>query len=123
MWDGIDRRRFPRAHYKCLIDIKKKEKTRPLATHTENIGSGGICVVVDENLGLFQGVSLELDLEDTSGTRIVCTGTVVWVVKKRGMREKAKELYDTGIEFIDIKEPDRKRVSAIVEGIIRKSTA
>jgi len=123
MWDGIDRRRFPRAHYKCLIHIKKSEKSRPFATHTENLGSGGICVVVEENLGLFQGVSLELDIEDTTGTRVACTGTVVWVIKKREMGEKSKEMYDTGIEFIDIKENDRKRISAIVGTIIKKSAS
>ena len=123
MWDGIDRRRFPRAHYKCLIRIMKREKSRPIATYTENIGAGGLCVIVNENLGLFQGVSLELDLEDTAGSRIACTGTVVWVVRKREAGEKPKELYDTGIEFIDIKEEDRKRISVIVDGIIKKSSA
>ena len=121
MWDGIDRRRFPRAHYKCLIYIKKKENSKPISVYTENIGAGGICVLVDENMGLFQGVKLELDLGDKSGERIACTGTVVWVVKQREPGGKTKELYDTGIEFIDIKEADRKLISSVVDGIIGKS--
>ena len=115
MWDGIDRRKFPRAHYKCLISIGTKSSTKTISTHTENIGAGGICVILNEDLGLFQGVNLELDLANGVTTNVACSGTVVWVVKKHSMRQKENVQFDTGIEFVDMDEGGRGRISKIVD--------
>ncbi len=117
MWTGIDRRKFPRASYKCLISIKRRLTSKSIATHTENIGAGGICVIIREDLGLFQGVDLEVYLEDSSH-EVKCGGTVVWVVKKSQSRQKKALLYDTGIEFIDIRPEDRDRISSLVDIIL-----
>ena len=118
MWNGINRRKFPRASYKCLITIKKRLTAKTISTHTENIGAGGICVMIKEDLGLFQGVDLELFLEDTRPP-IKCGGTVVWVVKKSEPKQKGSYIYDTGIEFIDVRPEDRDRISEAVEGILK----
>lgn len=115
MWDGINRRRFPRVHYKCVIRLQKKESSKTIATNTENIGAGGICVILDEDLGLFQGVNLEIDLESGLPSNIKCSGTIVWVVKKREIKDKGITKYDTGIEFVDIDEKSAQRVAEIVE--------
>jgi len=119
MWNGINKRKFPRANYKCLITIRKRLNSKTLSTHTENIGAGGICVVVSEDLGLFQGVDLELYIDDGK-PQIKCGGTVVWVVKKSDPKRKSVYQYDTGIEFIDIRPEDRERISGIVEDILKK---
>ncbi|MDP2912595.1 MAG: PilZ domain-containing protein [Candidatus Omnitrophota bacterium] len=120
MWNGINRRKFPRASYKCLIAIKKRLTSKTISTHTENIGAGGICVIIKDDLGLFQGVDVELYLED-SAPPIRCGGTIVWVVKKSDAKHKGVHLYDTGIEFIDIRPEDRDRVSEVVEDILQSS--
>ena len=117
MWNGINRRRFPRANYKCLITIKKRLTSKTISTETENIGAGGICVIIKEDLGLFQGVDVELNLNDTHPP-IRCGGTVVWVVKKGEPSKKGSYLYDTGIEFIDMRPEDRERISEVVEEIL-----
>lgn len=117
MWDGINRRKFPRANYKCLIGIKRRLTSKTISTETENIGAGGICVIIKEDLGLFQGVDLELFL-DEGKPPIKCGGTVVWVVKKSSPK-KTVYLYDTGIEFIDIRPEDREKISEIVEEILK----
>lgn len=119
MWNGINRRKFPRANYKCLITIKKRLTAKTISTQTENIGAGGICVIIKEDLGLFQGVDLELYLEDNRPP-MKCGGTVVWVVKKSEPSRKGSYLYDTGVEFIDIRPEDRERVSEVVEAILKK---
>ncbi len=119
MWNGIDRRKFPRANYSCLITIKKRLTAKTISTHTENIGAGGICVLVKEDLGLFQGVDLEINLEDMSPT-VKCGGTIVWVVKKANPKSKGNVLYDTGVEFIDIRPADQDRITGIVESILKK---
>jgi hypothetical protein len=119
MWNGINRRKFPRANYKCIITIKKRLTAKTISTHTENLGAGGICVLIKEDLGLFQGVDLEIMLED-SNTPVKCGGTVVWVVKKSEPKQKASYLYDTGIEFIDIRPEDRDRITAVVDLILKR---
>jgi len=119
MWNGINRRKFPRANYKCLIAIKKRLTSKIISTQTENVGAGGICVIIKEDLGLFQGVDLELYLEDNRPP-IKCGGTIVWVVRKTDPKLKGIYLYDTGIEFIDIRPEDRERISEIVENILKE---
>lgn len=115
MWDGIDRRKFPRIHCRCLLYIKKADSTKTISAHTENIGAGGICVVLNEDLGLFQSVNLEITLENGIHSNIKCSGTVVWVVKKRLIKEKDALQYDTGIEFVGINKEAGNRISEIIE--------
>ena len=118
MWDGINRRRFPRANYKCSITIKSSgEAPKVIKTMTENIGIGGICVGLKEDLDLFKNVELEVALNDNDSP-ITCNGSIVWVVKKTGSKNKETMVYDTGIEFIDIKEAYKKRILALVEKIL-----
>ena len=117
MWDGINRRKFPRANYKCLISIKRRLTSKTISTQTENIGAGGICVIIKDDLGLFQGVDLELYV-DEKNPPIKCGGTVVWVVKKASSK-KGSYLFDTGIEFIDIRPEDREKITELVEQILK----
>ena len=116
MWDsGVDRRKFPRAYVRCLIYMKKKDNARMISTHTENISVGGMCVILNEDLGLFQNVAIELYLKEGASDSVKCAGTVVWVVKKHGVKKEDPVLYDTGIEFADISDESRKKVSKVVE--------
>jgi len=101
-----------------LITIKKRLNAKTIATQTENIGAGGICVIIKDDLGLFQGVDLDIFING-DGPPIKCGGTVVWVVKK-STAKKAAYLYDTGIEFIDIRPEDRERITEVVEEILKK---
>ena len=119
MWNGINRRKFPRANYKCYITIKKRLTAKTISTRTENIGAGGICVMLKEDIGLFQGVDLEIFLDDNAPP-IKCGGTVVWVVKKHQLNQKDAYLYDTGVEFIDVRPEDRDRITEVVEMILTK---
>jgi len=118
MWDGINRRKFPRANYKCLISIKKRLTSKTISTQTENVGAGGICVLVNEDLGLFQGVDLELFITEGDNPPIKCGGTVVWVVKKSSAK-KGEHVFDTGIEFIDIRPEDREHITEVVDTIMK----
>lgn len=119
MWNGINRRKFPRANYKCIITIKKRLTSKTISTNTENLGAGGICVLLKEDLGLFQGTDLEILLDD-SNVPVKCGGTVVWVVKKGEPKQKSSYFYDTGIEFIDIRPEDRDRITSVVDSILKK---
>jgi c-di-GMP-binding flagellar brake protein YcgR len=112
MWQGMDRRQFPRADYRCRVTVFKKGKKEELSTHTQNIGIGGICVVLKKKLDKFHPVELLLHLEDKLPA-IRCDGRVVWVVK-------TKSIYDTGLEFISLAKKDSARIERIVEECLRK---
>jgi len=115
MWSGINRRKFPRVNYNCLINIEKPGSPETISTRTENIGEGGICVILYQDLGLFNGVNIEIKLDNGISSPLKCNGTVVWVVKKRGNTQDEDVTYDTGIEFIDLKDNDKMRIQNIVD--------
>ncbi|MBU2540280.1 MAG: PilZ domain-containing protein [Candidatus Omnitrophica bacterium] len=119
MWDGINRRRFPRADYPCQIKISKKKGKETLVSNTENVGCGGICTVLEKGLGLFSDVSLELDIKD-SQPPIKTVGTVVWVVRRHEIKKERPGFFDTGIEFKKLDAKDVARIEAIVNKCLQK---
>ncbi|MFA6636110.1 MAG: PilZ domain-containing protein [Candidatus Omnitrophota bacterium] len=120
VWEGINKRKFPRVSYKCLIRVTEEGVEDVIETFTENIGSGGICVVLEKRLGLFEKVFMQIFIEEGTN-QIECRGAVVWVVK-RSNSSLAGEAYDTGIEFQDLKVEDRKRIGALVDDILESET-
>ena len=93
--------------------------SKSISTQTENIGAGGICVIIKDDLGLFQGVDVELYLDETRPP-IKSGGPIVWVVKKPDPKPKSAYSHVTGVGFIDIRPEDRDKISEIVEEILEK---
>ncbi len=118
-WDGLNRRKFPRANYPCLIIIRHSHANpEAMLTHTENIGIGGVCTILKRGLKLFAPVELEIDLLDTN-THIKCEGKVVWSVQQRSPDDKKPGFYDTGIEFANINSKDAARIDEVVKRLIK----
>ena len=115
-WEGSNRRKFPRANYPCLVEIcdREGEVQDTILTHTENIGVGGICVILKKSLKLFTPVEVELDLLDL-GNHIKCKGKVVWNVKRKTTENKKPLFYDIGIEFEKLDDAENKRVQQIID--------
>lgn len=111
MWQGVDRREFPRADYPCKIEVFQKGQKSSFSTHTENIGVGGVCVVLEKELEKFSPVGLSLYLEDGQEA-VECDARVVWVVRR-------ENLFDVGIEFLDIKTKDVLRIERIVQECLK----
>jgi len=114
MWEGMNKRKFPRVRYPCKIVVFKKGGRDRFNTRTENIGLGGVCVSLDRELNKFSLVELALYLED-SQVPIECDARIVWVVKN-------EHKFDTGIEFLNIKEKDLIRVGRIVEECLKEQS-
>jgi len=113
-WEGLNRRKFPRVFYPCLITIRQDGETKSVfLTHTENIGIGGVCVILKKNIKLYAPVEIELDLMDM-GKHIRCAGKVMWAVRRMTEDDKKPLFYDLGVEFVDITDADRTRVSEVV---------
>ncbi|MCK5450995.1 MAG: PilZ domain-containing protein [Candidatus Omnitrophica bacterium] len=120
-WEGINNRQFPRVSYKCFIHVSKDGRDEVLETCAVNIGLGGIAVVLDSDLGLFENVFLEIFLGEDSAP-IHCEGKIVWVVKKYSKGGEGAITYDTGVEFENISSEGKERISVLVGEILRANT-
>ena len=114
MWQGIDERRFPRANYKCVVTIRQAGESTAIAAITENIGLGGICILLEKGLDIFSPVELDLNLEDGKGPLKV-RGTIVWVVRRRELRKGPS--FDTGVEFAELLAEDKARLEALLDKV------
>ena len=121
-WTGLNRRRFPRVNYPCLVTIRLDQGDKEaILTHTENIGVGGASIIINRNLKLFTPVEVEVDLLD-EGNHIICSGKIVWAIRRKVDESKKPLFYDMGIEFSDLKEADQKRLEVIVARLAQKMT-
>ena len=121
MWEGMNQRRFPRVNYECRIRVLSDSGGEVIDTMTENIGAGGMCVVLDKAFALFEKVSVDVFLDDKSSP-MTCLGSVVWVVRRHpagSSNASAGFRYDTGIEFSGFTIEDKNRISALVEYIMQ----
>ena len=121
MWDGADRRRFPRAEYPCLITIRKHTPSPfSILTHTENISLGGMRVIVGKRIEVMTDVDLEIDLMDTL-PNVTSDGTVSWVKEILPAQKGRSPSYEIGIQFITLKDEYRRRIQSIIEHLSSKS--
>ncbi|MEI7998195.1 MAG: PilZ domain-containing protein [Candidatus Omnitrophota bacterium] len=119
MWDGLNRRKFPRVIYPCLIKISSKaESKKNILTHTENVGIGGVCIIVKEEVKLFTDVEIEIDLLD-SIDHIKTLGKIVWVVRRKSMETIKPMFYDVGVEFVNLSEIQKSHLKETLERIIK----
>ena len=121
IWDGMNGRKFPRVSYKCRILVCRDDKESLIDTCIENIGQGGICVSLTEEIKIFDKVNLEVFIGEGQQP-VRCRGKVVWVVKGGSDKDPSAVLYDTGIEFIDLQKEDKGRIRKLVNDIIRSDT-
>ena len=113
-WDGLNRRKFPRVNFPCLVVIKQaQDKDNVLLTHTDNVGIGGVSVTLKHDLKVFCPVEVELDLMDFE-EHIQCQGKVVWNVRRKNNDEQKPLFYDIGIEFTSIEPNAQKRIDEAV---------
>ena len=121
-WEGLNRRQFPRASFPCLVKIFSNWTTvEPVLTHTENIGMGGICVVLRKSLEKLTLVRIEIDLMDGED-HIVCQAKVLWNVRRKAMDINKPFYYDIGIEYVDISNKGRQRLESVVAQIVKKES-
>ena len=117
MWDGVDRRKFVRAKYPCLITVRKDTPpVQAVFTHTEDISPGGVRVIIRKKIEVMAEVDLEIDLKDTL-QNVSLKGKIARVKEIPATQRDKAPRYDTAIQFIDLKDEDRQRIANIVKYI------
>ena len=115
----VERRRFPRLITSADVEytILEKKALQEKDTVSKNISAGGICLIAYEKVGLGSLLDLKIRLEDINETLEV-KGRVVWSSYFTFDADK-KDRYDLGIEFIEINESDRQKISKYILNITR----
>ena len=118
-WNGLNRRRFPRVIYPCMIKLSSKgHEAENILTHTENVGTGGVCLIVKKEVKLFTDVEVEIDLLDTDD-HIKTLGKVVWVVRRKAIEEVKPMFYDIGVEFSKMSNKDKEHLQKTIDLLIK----
>ena len=115
MWDGFNKRKFPRLNIHCEINIHSDSQKNPILANTENLGIGGVCVILDKALERFSKCRLRLDLNEKE---VDCEAKVVWIVPTREVKS-TKKRFDTGLEFVGL-EPEQL---TLLRSYIQKSVS
>jgi hypothetical protein len=119
MWDGFDKRQFPRLNLRCEISIKTNPASvSPLKAVTENLGIGGVAVILDQSVERFSQCHVRLELSPELAP-IEGTGKVVWTIPTADPNTKKKS-FDTGIEFVNLPAPDQELIRKFIQEKIRK---
>ena len=119
MWDGFNQRKFPRVNLQCEIIIQAEELAAPISTLTENVGAGGVCVILDKALERFSECRIRLHLDEKMPT-IDCSAKVVWAVPTQSLKSSKKK-FDTGLEFVKIESAGVQRIRDFIEARARKN--
>jgi hypothetical protein len=105
-----ERRASPRSSISCKISVTSDFRILVFNAGVENIGEGGIRIVLRERLDIAAPLDVELFLPD-KGKSIICSGEVIWVNEKIAGGEECS--FDAGIKFINISEEDRARIRSL----------
>jgi hypothetical protein len=121
-WEGMDRRKFPRVMYPCMVKVVSPNGPQQnILTHTENIGQGGLCVTVKNEIKLFTPVETEVDLLCID-EHVYPKGKVVWLVRRKSVEKNKPMFYDIGIEFTEISKRDQGCLKETLQLLIDKGT-
>lgn len=114
----IEKRKFPRADIICKISTVYAERLLVFEAHTENIGEGGIRVILSQRLNVPTVVELDLFFSENEAP-IRCKGEVVWAneIKPEGVNPR---LYDTGIKFTETIEQNKGFIHQLVRSLVSK---
>jgi len=120
-WEGLNRRQFPRINFPCLVVLNQSgsDNKETILCHTENVGSGGICIILKQPVKIFSEIALELDLQDMK-EHIKCRGKVVWNVRRKSHEANKPLYYDLGVEFIDLTAEHQARLKDVIARLVNK---
>lgn len=109
MRPSADRRRFPR----LLAQVYYRPAGPEFLHHrraARNVSLGGMRVYSDDELSIGTPVEIELLIDEQTTAR--CWARIAWIER---LGEDAGAVYDIGLEFTDMTEEDRSRLSRVLD--------
>lgn len=120
MWDGFNKRKFPRLNLRCEISIHPDKNIAGISAVAENVGVGGVCVILDQQLERFSGCRVRLELGDHT-PEINCAGKIVWAVPTQDSASSPRR-FDIGIEFVGLEASERELLRKFLQAQVQKET-
>ena len=117
----IEKRLYPRVNIVCKISAIFADRLLVFNTHTENVGEGGIRVILEERLNLSTMVDIELFLLDKE-LPIRCKGQVMWTAEIKPEKIKHRIFY-TGIKFTELSDHNKEEIRKLVEDVLVEERA
>lgn len=118
IWDGFNKRKYQRVHLTCDVVIHPQGKVKTYKAVTEDIGMGGVSVLLDDALERFDRCKISLEIKDGEPP-VQCMGRSVWVIPS-GNPKTSRKCFDTGIEFLEMDEFSRKRLQSFLTPSAKK---
>ena len=120
-WNGRERRQAIRINASFVVkySVKKKPYTK-LNAHMKDLSHGGMRLLINEKLEEGVLLLLEFNIPDTTDA-ISTEGKVIWTEGEFSERDEAgRRIFQTGIQFINIKTADKEKLVSYIEKIAEK---
>lgn len=116
-----ERRKYPRTYFN--IPIKLSHTNFDLVTETRNISGNGAYCSINESIEPMTKLKIILLIPVVKGgvkklKKVNCKGVVV---RKESVRENGNKAYHIGIFFNEIKESDRRALTAYINSTFKVS--
>ena len=108
-----ERRKFRRLNFICKVTAVFGERVLVFNSHTEDVGEGGVRVVLEDKLHISTQVEVSLFLAGKEDS-INCKGEVIWVREILPV-DVGPRFFHTGIKFLDITAADREILKRLLE--------
>ncbi len=108
-----ERRKFCRLNFICKVTAVFGERVLVFNSHTEDLGEGGVRVVLEEKLHVSTQVEVSLFLTDKE-VPVNCMGEVTWVREILPVN-LGPRFFHTGIKFLDITGSDQEIIKRTLE--------
>jgi c-di-GMP-binding flagellar brake protein YcgR len=110
-----EKRRFPRLAVNAEVEYAEltSEPVRTVTSASKNIGAGGVCIIAFKSI--LPGTALSLKFPIAQLREIVLAqARVVWCSPMRLSGVAAEDVFEVGLEFIEISEKDREKINRYV---------
>ncbi len=109
---GPERRRYPRLKAAVIEYYLLNGTATEEPSFTRDIGAGGISIIINEEVAVETLLGLKIFLPNQNYP-VKAKGRVAWVTESSLKLPNTKH-YDVGIEFIEINELDKQKISQYV---------
>ncbi|MFQ5681247.1 MAG: PilZ domain-containing protein [Candidatus Omnitrophota bacterium] len=111
-----ERRRFIRADTRFNVEYFLGGKSSSSqASGARNISQGGVCLMFNERIDKDTEIGLKFYLPEFRSP-VSCRGRVIW---QNEVTENNRKFYQTGIEFTEIEEADKEKISKYIYVLLK----
>ncbi len=112
-FEGLERRKCPRLDEKMPLVYQTHENLEGKTCSTKNISSGGFCFETERPV--YHGDVLWVQIYKPVETGLTRRAPISTIAKVAWVRRINPEKYESGLEFVDIRERDREEIAEHVE--------